>query len=84
MPQIGYRKQQCAPVSLFLSRMLQESKHDGLYDDWNSNCRPFESFMAVIKGGNSVLCKWFGVFFSISDQVSAYEKLRKEVPQKLT
>ena len=43
--------------------MLQESKHDGLYDDWNSNCRPFESFMAVIKGGNSVLCKWFRVFF---------------------
>ena len=62
--------------------MLQESKHDGLYDDWNSNCWPCESFMGAIKGGNNVLCKRFGVLLSISDQV--YEKLGKEVSQKLT
>ena len=40
--------------------------------------------MAAIKGGNNVLCRRFRVLFSISDQVSAYEKLGKEVLQKLT
>ena len=40
--------------------------------------------MASIKGGNNVLCKRFRVLFSISDQVSAYEKLGNEVSQKLT
>ena len=40
--------------------------------------------LAVIKGGNNVLCKQFGVLFSIFDHVSAYEKLGKEVSQKLT
>ena len=63
--------------------MLQESKHDGLYADWISDCRPCESFMTAIKGGNNVFCKRFRVLFSISDQVSAYEKLSKEVSQKL-
>ena len=64
--------------------MLQESKHDCLYDDWNSDCRPYGSLMAAIKGGNNVLCKRFRVLFSISDHVSAYEKLGKEISQKLT
>ena len=63
--------------------MLQESKHDSLYDDWNSDCRPCKRFMAAIKGGNNVLCKRF-VLFSIYDQISAYEKLGNEVSQKLT
>ena len=39
--------------------------------------------MTAIKGGNNVFCKRFRVLFSISDQVSAYEKLSKEVSQKL-
>ena len=64
--------------------MLQESKYDGLYDDWNSDCRPCESFMAAIKGGNNVFCKRFRVLLSISDQVSAYEELGNKVSKKLT
>ena len=64
--------------------MLQESKYDGVYYDWNSDCQPCESFMAAIKGGNNVLRTRCRVLFSISDQVSAYEKLGKEVSQRVT
>ena len=72
-PQWKYFCKEC-----FTQQKVSE-EYEGLYDEWTSDCRPCESCMAAIKGGNSVKCKRFRIFLSISDQASAYEKLGKQI-----
>ena len=58
-PQCKYFCKEC-----FTQQKVCE-EHEGLYDEWNSDCRPRESCMAAINGGNSVKCKRFTILLSI-------------------